>query len=85
MWWWKHISLWLGMYAITVLLFWYESGALTTGLLFGLLSASLKTIWAWMHHHVLFKEHVPLVEVIEDGVAVEDDIEDCIHGCDGRH
>ena len=42
--------LFIGMYGITVTLFWVESGSVTTGLTFGLLSASLKTVWANVHN-----------------------------------
>lgn len=43
------ISLFLGMYFITCLLFYIESGSIAKGALFGLISASLKTIWAQIH------------------------------------
>lgn len=42
----RSFVLWLGMYCITVTLFWLESGSVATGAAFGLVSASLKTIWS---------------------------------------
>jgi hypothetical protein len=49
---WRVATLWLGMYAITVSLFWYESGQLTTGLVFGLASATLKSLWSLLHKYL---------------------------------
>jgi hypothetical protein len=48
---WRATSLWLGMYVITVSLFWYESGELQTGLVFGAISATLKSIWSVAHKY----------------------------------
>jgi hypothetical protein len=59
---WHPLTLWLGMYAITALLFWSESGKLTTGLLFGLVSATLKTLWSLVHHKMT---HRPLQDAEE--------------------
>lgn len=51
----KAVVLWIGMYLITCALFWYESGRLTTGLVFGLISASAKTVWSIVHHKIFHK------------------------------
>lgn len=59
------VTLWLGMYLITCALFWYESGHLATGLKFGLASASLKTLWSVVHHHLF---HKPIV--IEETIRI---------------
>lgn len=47
----RGITLFVGMYGITVTLFWVETGSLVTGLIFGLLGASLKTVWSIVHKH----------------------------------
>lgn len=46
----KHLTMFLGMYAITVTLFTFETGSFLTGLYMGLLAASFKTAWAVTHH-----------------------------------
>ncbi len=51
----RSITLFVGMYGITVGLFWVESGSLSTGLAFGILSASLKTAWANVHHRYFYR------------------------------
>jgi hypothetical protein len=48
----RPFSLWLGMYGITLTLFWIETGSPVKGLLLGLLSASLKTVWAKLHQRL---------------------------------
>lgn len=48
----KPLSLWLGMYLITVVLFWFETGSVATGLYMGLISASLKTMWSVVHGRI---------------------------------
>ena len=67
----RHGTLFAGMYVITITLFWIESGSITTGLLFGLVSATLKTSWSWVHHHLLFPHTVPLVQEVEAAETVE--------------
>jgi hypothetical protein len=46
----KHLTMFAGMYAITVSLFTIETGSFLKGLLVGLIAASLKTAWATVHH-----------------------------------
>jgi uncharacterized membrane protein len=46
----KHLTMFAGMYAITVSLFTIETGSFLKGLLVGLIAASLKTVWATVHH-----------------------------------
>lgn len=45
-------SLFLGMYIVTVSLFWFETGMLSKGLVFGIIAASLKTALARGHARV---------------------------------
>lgn len=46
---WRPVTLFLGMYAITSVLFWVKTGSLVTGLSMGVLSAGLKTAWSLLH------------------------------------
>lgn len=46
------LTLFAGMYAITVTLFTLETGSFLAGLGIGLVAASLKTIWASLHHRL---------------------------------
>jgi uncharacterized membrane protein len=46
----KHLTMFAGMYAITVSLFTIETGSFLKGLFVGLIAASLKTVWAQVHH-----------------------------------
>ena len=68
----RPIVLWLGMYVITLTLFWYESGSIVKGLGFGLVSATLKTIWSHIHHHYF---HTP-----PDNLKVLEEIESAENG-----
>jgi hypothetical protein len=45
----RPFTLWLGMYAITTCLFWFETGSVAKGASLGLLSATLKTVWGLLH------------------------------------
>ncbi len=49
----RHLTLFAGMYCITVTLFTLETGSFVKGLLVGLLAAWLKSLWATVH----FKLH----------------------------
>lgn len=57
--------LFIGMYGITVTLFWVESGSVTTGLTFGLLSASLKTAWANVHTRIYQERREETISIAE--------------------
>ena len=46
----RHLTMFAGMYAITVSIFAIESGSFLKGLAVGLIAASLKTVWAQVHH-----------------------------------
>jgi hypothetical protein len=52
----EKVSLFAAMYVVTVSLFWFETGMLSKGLLFGLIAASLKTAIARGHARVFSPE-----------------------------
>ena len=45
----RGLTLFAGMYGITVTMFYIQSGSIVTGLTFGAMSAALKTVWAKVH------------------------------------
>ena len=53
----RGLTLFGGMYAITVTMFYIQSGSILTGLTFGAVSAGLKTVWAKVHP-MLYKEPI---------------------------
>lgn len=60
----SHLTMFAGMYAITVTLFTVETGSFLKGLLVGLLAASLKTVWAIIHHRLHRKSKIVKAEEI---------------------
>lgn len=51
------VTLWLGVYAISVSLFYYESRSLSLALKMALASSTLKTGWALLHKRLT---HTPI-------------------------
>ena len=71
---WNGITLLLGMYAITVLIYWWFNGDLAHGAVFGLMTASAKTVWSlihkWLTHRepgkiILTEEAIPSCRALE--------------------
>lgn len=57
----ERASLFFAMYIVTVSLFWFETGMLSKGLIFGLIAASLKTAIARGHARMFQQRCEPLV------------------------
>lgn len=74
----ERASLFFAMYLVTVSLFWFETGVLSKGLLFGLIAASLKTAIARGHAKLFQPQCDPTPTVCDDCAAREewDDEED---------
>jgi uncharacterized membrane protein len=48
----KAFTLWFGMYCVTLALFTYETGDPLKGAVFGLVAATLKTLWSMAHNRL---------------------------------
>lgn len=59
----RGLTLFAGMYGITVTMFYIQSGSIVTGLTFGAMSAALKTVWAKVHP--IIHPIVPALEVVK--------------------
>ncbi len=66
----RPMTLWMGMYAITMTLFWIETGSPTKGILLGLLSASLKTAWSSLHKWYYHKDGRGLSATFRDAEGI---------------
>jgi len=67
-------TLLLGMYAITVFIYWCFNGDLAHGLIFGLFTASAKTVWSLIHKKLTHREPAPVIlteEAIPTGASLE--------------
>lgn len=71
-------TLLLGMYVITVLIYWAKTGHLLDGMVFGLMTASAKTVWSLIHKKITHREPAPIVlteEAIPSSAQLEAEAE----------
>jgi len=71
---WNGFTLLLGMYTITVLIYWAFNGDLAHGMVFGLMTASAKTVWSLVHKAITHREPAKIIlteEAIPSGRALE--------------
>ena len=69
----RGLSLWLGMYFITVCLFYWETENWKTALFMGLLSSSIKTVWGLFHHKIFpakKKQENQVCEICKEAVSL---------------
>ena len=66
-------TLLLGMYSITVLIYWLFNGDLAHGLIFGLFTASAKTVWSLVHHR--WFHYSPPIILTEEAIPTGADLE----------
>ena len=64
----RGITLWLGMYGITSILFYIETGSVGKGLMLGLVSATLKTLWSICHSKVWGKLQVRKRQLVDETI-----------------
>ena len=62
----EKVSLFGAMYVVTVSLFWFETGMLSKGLVFGVIAASLKTAIAQGHSKIFRPKCEPPVSLVCD-------------------
>jgi hypothetical protein len=74
------ITLWLGMYAITVFIYWLKVGHFYDGLLFALMTASAKTVWSLVHKAITHREPSKVIiteEALPTSAQLEAEVCDC--------
>lgn len=77
------LTLRLGMYLITVVIYWVKTGHLLDGMVFGLITSSAKTVWSLFHKKLTHREPAKII-LTEEAIPTSGQLEaeeDLTCGC----